>query len=120
MAFHSDTVFKVVNCVCGALMALGGINLLIHGGFQPIVIGLYAIVLGLALIALEFRIPGPISNQMPFLFNFFGKGLCNIGCIILNGRVINLIAGLIVILAGIAYAGLHFTSLKPTTETSQV
>ncbi|KAK9728047.1 hypothetical protein K7432_001363 [Basidiobolus ranarum] len=75
MALRSDTVLKVLNCICAFLIALGGISLIIHGGLQPIIVGLYAIVLGLALAALEFRIPEPISKQMPFLLTFFGKGL---------------------------------------------
>ncbi|KAK3318647.1 COPI associated protein-domain-containing protein [Apodospora peruviana] len=78
---------------------------------QPVIVGCYVIIFGL-----EFQIPPQVSRYASFLFSFLGRGIFYIfvGCIILSGPVLKIIAGSIVGLIGVAYVVLEFIpSIEP-------
>jgi len=97
-------------------MVLGGISQFFPLGFQPIIVGCYVIVFGLATALLEFQIPPQVSRYASFLFSFLGRGIFYIfiGSLLLNHGVLRIIAGAIVGLIGVAYVVLEFIpSIEP-------
>jgi len=123
-----NEAFRAVNLVVGAFMIIGGVFLFIAGGFQPLVIGIYTVLFGAAVIVLEFKSAVQLEKYCSFLFSFFGRGLFYIfvGCIILSGGVYHILSGVIVISAGILYCVLEYSkfelpdSMKPNSDTEAV
>ncbi|EOO01499.1 putative copi-coated vesicle protein [Phaeoacremonium minimum UCRPA7] len=108
--------FRIVNLVVAVIMVLGGISQFFPIGFQPIIIGCYVIIFGLATGLLEFQIPPQVSRYASFLFSFIGRGIFYIfvGSILLHDGVLRIIAGSIVGLVGVVYVVLEFIpSIEP-------
>ncbi|KAK4141082.1 Golgi apparatus membrane protein TVP15 [Dichotomopilus funicola] len=104
-------IFRIVNLVVAVLMVLGGILQFFPITFQSAIIGAYVIIFGL-----EFQIPPQVGRYASFLFSFLGRGIFYvfIGCILLNDKVLHIIAGSIVGLIGVGYVALEFVpSIEP-------
>ncbi|OJD12491.1 hypothetical protein AJ78_06917 [Emergomyces pasteurianus Ep9510] len=85
---------------------------------SSVVVGVYVILFGLCVGALEF-VPHPpsyLSRHASFLFSFLGRGIFYVfvGSIILEGHVLRKIAGSIVGGIGLGYVALEFVpSIEP-------
>ncbi|KAH6635153.1 Golgi apparatus membrane protein TVP15 [Chaetomium sp. MPI-SDFR-AT-0129] len=109
-------IFRIVNLVVAVLMVLGGILQFFPVTFQSAIIGAYVIIFGLVTGLLEFQIPPQVGRYASFLFSFLGRGIFYvfIGCILLNDKVLHIIAGSIVGLIGVGYVALEFVpSIEP-------
>lgn len=97
-------------------MILGGIAQFFHISFQSAIVGCYVIVFGAATLLLEFQIPPYMSRWAPFLFSFLGRGIFYIfiGSILLRDLVLQIVAGSIVGVVGVAYVALEYVpSIEP-------
>lgn len=105
-------IFRLVNLAVGGIMVLGGISQFFPISFHSIIIGIYVILFGAAVLVLELvpNIPPYIPRYASFLFSFLGRGLFYIfvGSIILEGHVLRIIAGTIVGFVGLGYSALEF------------
>ncbi|KAI7852608.1 COPI associated protein-domain-containing protein [Circinella umbellata] len=94
-------VFRVINCVAAAFMAIGGVGTIIRG-FNNFITGIFCIIFGLVTAVFEFRLPAQITQFASFMFSFLGRGIS------LNYGALAIAAGVIVILIGVVYCVLHF------------
>ncbi|EDN03019.1 hypothetical protein I7I51_08068 [Histoplasma capsulatum] len=113
-----SNIFRLVNLTVGAIMVLGGISQFFPPTISSVVVGVYVILFGLAVAALEFvpQPPSNLSRYASFLFSFLGRGIFYIfvGCILLEGKVLRIIAGTIVGVVGLGYVALEFVpSIEP-------
>ncbi|KFY72712.1 hypothetical protein V499_07162 [Pseudogymnoascus sp. VKM F-103] len=111
-------IFRIVNLAIGALMIAGGISQFFGATVtvQSIIIGVYVIIFGLAIGALEFQIPPQVSRYASFLFSFLGRGIFYIfiGTILFHDHVLRYIIGSIIGLVGLGYGALEFIpSIEP-------
>ncbi|EFY93440.1 COPI-coated vesicle protein, putative [Metarhizium acridum CQMa 102] len=86
---------------------------------QPIILGAYMIVFGLAIALLEFQIPPQVSRYANFLFSFMGRGIFYIlvGGLLLGQHVLSNIAGGTVGIVGVGYIALEFIpSIEPPSN----
>jgi len=102
-------------------MVLGGISQFFPIGFQSIIVGIYVIIFGLAIAGLELlpQVPPYLPRYASFLFSFLGRGIFYVfvGCIILEGHVLRIIAGTIVAAVGVGYCALEFApSIEPPSN----
>ncbi|KFY29270.1 hypothetical protein V493_02445 [Pseudogymnoascus sp. VKM F-4281 (FW-2241)] len=112
-------IFRIVNLVIGGLMIAGGISQFFSATVQSIIIGVYVIIFGLAIAALEFQIPPQVSRYASFLFSFLGRGIFYIfiGTILFHDHVLRYIIGAIIGLIGVSYAALEFIpSIEPPSN----
>ncbi|KAL3470905.1 Golgi apparatus membrane protein TVP15 [Aspergillus californicus] len=122
-----SNIFRFVNIAVGIIMILGGISQFFPLSFASVIVGVYVIIFGLIVAGLEFlpNVPDYVYRYASFLFSFLGRGVFYIfvGCIILHGHVLRIIAGSIVGLLGVGYAALEFVpSIEPPSnmrETDQ-
>ncbi|GAB7326287.1 hypothetical protein MBLNU13_g10263t1 [Cladosporium sp. NU13] len=126
--------FRIVNLVAGAFMVLGGIahffpigiafarmNKMANGVSSracstTIIVGVYAIIFGLATALLEFQIPPQVTRYASFMFSFIGRGVFYffVGCILAGDKFRNYIPAAIVALIGLVYIALEFLpSIEP-------
>merc|ERR1711868_16958 len=68
-------VFRIVNLAAGVFMVLGGVAQFFPISIQHIVVGIYAILFGLATALLEFQIPPQVARYASFMFSFVGRGV---------------------------------------------
>jgi len=102
-------------------MVLGGISQFFPISFQSIIVGIYVIIFGLAVVGLELlpQVPPYLPRYASFLFSFLGRGIFYVfvGCIILEGRVLRIIAGSIIAIVGLGYCALEFApSIEPPSN----
>ncbi|KMW67759.1 COPI-coated vesicle protein, variant [Blastomyces dermatitidis ATCC 18188] len=143
-----SNIFRLINLGIGAIMVLGGVSQFFPPSISSVVVGVYVILFGLAVGALEF-VPHPpsyLSRHASFLFSFIGRGICKlllpkksrkvtvsiqrhhnnltrvnffsvyifVGCILIEGKVLRIIAGTIVGVVGLGYVALEFVpSIEP-------
>ncbi|EEQ88946.1 COPI-coated vesicle protein [Blastomyces dermatitidis ER-3] len=113
-----SNIFRLINLGIGAIMVLGGVSQFFPPSISSVVVGVYVILFGLAVGALEF-VPHPpsyLSRHASFLFSFIGRGIFYIfvGCILIEGKVLRIIAGTIVGVVGLGYVALEFVpSIEP-------
>ncbi|EPE28349.1 hypothetical protein GLAREA_09469 [Glarea lozoyensis ATCC 20868] len=110
--------FRLVNLGVGGLMTFGGVWHIISPSFMfgHLIVGIYGILFGLAVLLLEFQIPPQLSRYASFLFSFLGRGIFYIFCgsILIGDGTINNIIGGAIALVGVAYAVLEFIpSIEP-------
>ncbi|KAM0712821.1 hypothetical protein Q7P35_000268 [Cladosporium inversicolor] len=108
--------FRIVNLVAGAFMVLGGIAHFFPIGITTIIVGVYAIIFGLATALLEFQIPPQVARYASFMFSFIGRGVFYffVGCILAGQYFYNYIPAAIVAFIGLAYIALEFVpSIEP-------
>jgi len=100
-----SNIFRLVNMAVGGIMVLGGISQFFPISFQSIIVGIYVIIFGLAVVGLELlpQVPPYLPRYASFLFSFLGRGIFYVfvGCIILEGRVLRIIAGSIIGIVGL-------------------
>jgi len=109
-------VFRIVNLASGVFMVLGGISQFFPISIQHIIVGIYAILFGLATALLEFQIPPQVARYASFMFSFVGRGVFYlfIGCVLLGSNWYNYIPGTLVALTGLIYVALEFVpSIEP-------
>jgi len=116
-----SNIFRLVNLVVGAIMVLGGISQFFPIGFRSVIVGIYVIIFGLAIAGLELlpQVPPYLPKYASFLFSFLGRGIFYVfvGCIILEGNVLRIIAGVIVAAVGLGYCALEFApSIEPPSN----
>ncbi|KAM0350263.1 hypothetical protein ACHAPU_003430 [Fusarium lateritium] len=119
MNMELSDIFRIVNLVVGVIVILGGIVSIFSFSLQPIVLGAYMIVFGLAIGLLEFQIPPQIARHASFMFSFVGRGVFYVflGSLLLGDSILGKIAGAIVGLIGLAYVGLEFVpSIEPPSN----
>ncbi|OAQ69121.1 golgi apparatus membrane protein TVP15 [Pochonia chlamydosporia 170] len=112
-------IFRIVNLVVAVITVLGGIAEIFFFKLQPIILGAYMIVFGLAIALLEFQIPPQVSRYANFLFSFIGRGIFYIllGGLLLGEKVLSNIAGGIVCVVGLGYIVLEFIpSIEPPSN----
>ncbi|KGQ01758.1 hypothetical protein PAAG_11477 [Paracoccidioides lutzii Pb01] len=107
-----SNIFRIINLCVGAIMVFGGISQFFPVSIGSVIIGVYVILFGLVVGALEFA-PNPpsyLSRYASFLFSFLGRGLLYvfIGSILIEGHTLRIIAGTAVGFAGLGYAVLEF------------
>jgi len=113
-----SNIFRLVNLVVGGIMVMGGISQFFPIGISGVIVGVYVILFGLATAGLELipTVPPYLSRHASFLFSFLGRGIFYIfvGSIILEGKVLRIIAGSIVAAVGVAYVALEYVpSIEP-------
>jgi len=113
-----SNIFRLVNLVVGGIMVMGGISQFFPIGISGVSVGVYVILFGLATAGLELipTVPPYLSRHASFLFSFLGRGIFYIfvGSIILEGKVLRIIAGSIVAAVGVAYVALEYVpSIEP-------
>ncbi|CAO3615075.1 unnamed protein product [Cunninghamella blakesleeana] len=103
-------IFRVVNIIVGSFMIIGGVSTIILGGFPQFIRGIFCILYGIMVFLFEFRLPSVITKHVSFMFSFIGRGIFYIfiGCILLNANALGIASGVIIILAGVAFAVLEF------------
>ncbi|KFY08035.1 hypothetical protein V492_06593 [Pseudogymnoascus sp. VKM F-4246] len=109
-------IFRIVNLAIGGLMVAGGISQFFGATVQTIIIGVYVIIFGLAIAALEFQIPPQVSRYASFLFSFLGRGVFYIfvGTILFHDSIVRYIIGSIIGIVGLGYSVLEFIpSIEP-------
>ncbi|KFY41379.1 hypothetical protein V494_03035 [Pseudogymnoascus sp. VKM F-4513 (FW-928)] len=110
-------IFRIVNLAVGGLMVAGGISQFFGDAtVQTIIIGVYVIIFGLAVAALEFQIPPQVSRYASFLFSFLGRGIFYIfvGTIVFHDSIVRYIIGAIIGIVGLGYSVLEFIpSIEP-------
>jgi len=116
-----SNIFRLVNLVVGGVMVLGGISQFFPIGFRSAIVGIYVIIFGLAVAALELlpQVPPYLPKYASFLFSFLGRGIFYvfIGCLILGTHVLLIIAGTIVAAVGVGYCALEFMpSIEPPSN----
>ncbi|KFY65889.1 hypothetical protein V496_02273 [Pseudogymnoascus sp. VKM F-4515 (FW-2607)] len=116
-----SNIFRIVNLVIGALMIAGGISQFFgaNTNVQSIIVGVYVLIFGLAIGALEFQIPPQVSRYASFLFSFLGRGIFYIfiGTILFHDHVLRYILGAIIGLVGVSYSALEFIpSIEPPSN----
>jgi len=116
-----SNIFRLVNLVVGGVMVLGGISQFFPIGFRSAIVGIYVIIFGLAVAALELlpQVPPYLPKYASFLFSFLGRGIFYvfIGCLILGTNVLLIIAGTIVAAVGVGYCALEFMpSIEPPSN----
>ncbi|KAF4997394.1 golgi apparatus membrane tvp15 [Fusarium heterosporum] len=119
MNMELSDIFRIVNLVVGVIVILGGIVSIFSFSLQPIVLGAYMIVFGLAIGLLEFQIPPQIARHASFMFSFVGRGVFYVflGSLLLGDSILGKIAGAIVGLIGLTYVGLEFVpSIEPPSN----
>ncbi|KFY32866.1 hypothetical protein V495_08659 [Pseudogymnoascus sp. VKM F-4514 (FW-929)] len=112
-------IFRIINLATGALMIAGGISQFFFGNAQTIIIGVYVIIFGLAIGALEFQIPPQVSRYASFLFSFLGRGIFYIfiGTILFHDSTLRYILGSLIGAVGLGYSVLEFIpSIEPPSN----
>ncbi|KAK2591987.1 hypothetical protein QQS21_010323 [Conoideocrella luteorostrata] len=112
-------IFRIVNLVVATITLLGGITEFFFLKLQPIILGSYLIIFGLAVGLLEFQIPPQVSRYANFLFSFIGRGIFYvlIGGLLFGEAVLSNIAGGIVCIIGLGYVVLEFIpSIEPPSN----
>lgn len=101
-------VFKVTNLVVAGLCVVGGLSQLFYS-FHAFVCGLYIIVFGGVIGALEFTVPAEAYAYASFLFSFIGRGVFYtfLGVSLSGGSFFRVFAGLVVFGIGLAYVVLE-------------
>jgi hypothetical protein len=74
MAEISEHVFRVLNIIIGALIVVAAV-LMFWQSFTGFIVGVFNIIFGLLVIAMEFFVPDMVSQNAQFLFTFAGRGL---------------------------------------------
>jgi len=116
-----SNIFRLVNLVVGGVMVMGGISQFFPVTFQGTIVGIYVIIFGLAVAALELlpQVPPYLPKYASFLFSFLGRGIFYvfIGCLILGTHILWIIAGTIVAAVGVGYCALEFMpSIEPPSN----
>ncbi|BDD62736.1 Late Golgi vesicles protein [Monascus purpureus] len=116
-----SNIFRLVNIAVGVIMVLGGISQFFPISLSSVIVGVYVILFGLIVGALEFlpTIPDYVYRYASFLFSFLGRGIFYVfvGSILIHDNTLRIIAGSIVGFIGVAYAALEFIpSIEPPTN----
>ncbi|KXN69755.1 COPI associated [Conidiobolus coronatus NRRL 28638] len=110
-------IFRVLNIIVGILLIIVGVVRCIEISFSNIILGIYAIVFGLVIAALEFHIPEPISKYCNFLLVPIGRGFFYIFtcALVLGGYWYQYVTTIILFVLGIIYIALSFVAPQPIT-----
>ncbi|CAI5759384.1 unnamed protein product [Candida verbasci] len=107
--------FKITNLSVSGLLVLGGLSQLFHG-FHSFLTGLFIIIFGGVIGALEFRVPAEAYAYASFLFSFIGRGIFYIflGVSLSGGSIFRILAAIVIILIGVVYIALEtIPSISP-------
>ncbi|KAJ2352580.1 hypothetical protein IWW50_006848 [Coemansia erecta] len=105
-----DILWRLINIVVAALWVVAAAFHFVDGSFQSVMPGVALLVIGVASIVFEFWRPEIILENCYFLWNFMGRGLCNMGCLVMGTRVINYVSSGFAWFFGLLYIVLWFTS----------
>ncbi|KAI8063820.1 COPI associated protein-domain-containing protein [Gongronella butleri] len=107
---NTSLIFRIVNIIAAAFMIVGGVSLIISGGFPNFILAIFCILFGLIVILFEFKLPRPVTKLASFLFSFLGRGLLyiGVGCIMLNYLTLSIVCGVFDIVIGVGYVVCHF------------
>ncbi|CDS11819.1 hypothetical protein LRAMOSA11463 [Lichtheimia ramosa] len=107
---NHSLVFRIINIIVACFMVIGGVCVILTGGFPQFIRGIYCIVFGVMVFVFEFRLPSIITQHVSYMFSFLGRGLFYIfiGCIILNYIPLAIASGVIVAVCGVAFCILQF------------
>ncbi|KAL1411039.1 hypothetical protein Q8F55_001986 [Vanrija albida] len=115
-----------MHCAVGGFVIAGGIGSLIHLKFSSIIIGIYELLAGAVILALEVVSPTEqqkalVHSYASFLHSFVGRGVFYIllGVLMLDNYLLVQICGGAVALVGIIYVALHFVHLFEAPSTMQ-
>ncbi|KAG8934693.1 hypothetical protein FRC03_009407 [Tulasnella sp. 419] len=108
-------VFKATNVAVGGLLIAGAVGHFIWHSFSSIIIGVYALLFGSILIALEL-LPVPLQYNVlihkyaSFLYSFAGRGVFYVlaGVLLLSHYTLLYVSGSIVGFVGLVYFILEF------------
>ncbi|CCC68479.1 hypothetical protein NCAS_0B03950 [Naumovozyma castellii] len=107
------TAFKFGNILLGSTSTLAALSQLsyISSNFVAVPLALYALVLSIGTVYLEFKIPSNIFNFASFYFSFLGRGLTYILISILLsfGGALKKINMLLLFFYGLAHVAFQFT-----------
>ncbi|KAG8894662.1 hypothetical protein FRB99_001069 [Tulasnella sp. 403] len=113
-----EFIFKVVNIAVGTLLEAGAIGHFIWRSLSSIVIGVYALLFGAVVIALEFWTPPPeyttkLYRYASFLYSFAGRGVFYFlaGVLLLNHYTLLYVSGTFVGFVGLVYFILEFVKM---------
>ncbi|KAI8889364.1 COPI associated [Backusella circina FSU 941] len=114
MELNYTILFRIINIVAAGFMIAGGILTCTAGGFPNVIQGIFVILFGIMTILFEFRLPRIIAQHASFMFSFLGRAIFYffVGCITLNYGAIGIAFGVIIIVIGVFFAGICFTSLE--------
>ncbi|GKZ30438.1 late Golgi vesicles protein [Aspergillus brasiliensis] len=121
IALAKCALTRIVNIIVGVLMVLGGISQFFPPSMSSIIVGVYVIIFGLIVGALEFlpNVPDYVYRYASFLYSFLGRGAFYIfvGCILLHDHILRYIAGSIIGFVGLGYLALEFIpSIEPPSN----
>ncbi|KAI9322107.1 hypothetical protein BX666DRAFT_1816424, partial [Dichotomocladium elegans] len=69
-------IFRIINVIVACFMIIGGVRVLMLGGFPQFIRGIYCIVFGAVVLLFEFRMPSIIAQHVSYMFSFLGRGIC--------------------------------------------
>ncbi|CAO3596896.1 unnamed protein product [Absidia cylindrospora] len=121
MPVSTSTVLRLVNFIAAIFMIVGGVSLILNGGFPNFILGVYSILFGLITILFEVKLPKMITQFASFMFSLLGRSLFYIfmGCIILNYNSLSMACGIIIIIIGVIIGICHFVpSVTPPENMS--
>jgi len=110
--------FRAMNLAVGGLLITDSVGHLILHSFSDIIIGIYGILFGALLIALEVYTPPPnyvltLYRYASFLFSFVGRGVSYIlvGSLVLNHDTWVWVLGVLIGLVGLAFVAMEFAKV---------
>ncbi|EJT50840.1 hypothetical protein A1Q1_07990 [Trichosporon asahii var. asahii CBS 2479] len=112
---NPEELMRFANIAVGGLAIAGGVGSIINLSFSSIIIGVYELIFGAGLIALELvpsadHYSAQIARYASFLHSFLGRGVFYLflGVLMLNYYVILYVCGTAVAVVGLVYIALHF------------
>lgn len=105
-------LFKIVHLAVGSLATLSALSQTsyIFKSFPVFLKALYALMLAIPMVYLEFKVPVNLYRYASFYFSFLGRGLSLIllSLLLSYGGVFKIIISGLLFLAGVVYAVLEF------------
>ncbi|KAJ2688944.1 hypothetical protein H4R19_006532 [Coemansia spiralis] len=104
-------VFRVANIVVAILMIVSGIVFFTWHQFEHIMLGVFELLFGMWIIAIEFAASTQMARYVKFMFTWFGRGLFYvfIGCLTFGYKTFGWVLGAIITGVGAVYIVLAFT-----------
>ncbi|KAJ1735105.1 hypothetical protein LPJ61_000735 [Coemansia biformis] len=103
--------FRITNLVVAVLMIVSGIVFFTWSQFERIMLGVFEVLFGLWIIAIELAETSRVGRYVQFMFTWFGRGLFYVvvGCLTLGHKTFGWVFGAIIAGVGVVFIALALT-----------